>query len=406
MSAFPRMIKVRQVLNSERLDNPAEALAERLIESGYLSSIKPGARVAVTAGSRGIHGIDHLMKALVSLLREHGAQPFIVATMGSHGGGTVSGQLEMLESLGIDESTMGVSVQASENAEQVAVTESGVPVFVDRLAIDADAVIVMNRIKIHTAYHGAVESGLSKMVAVGLGKKEGAETCHRYGLGDVIVDCFREAQKQLNIICGIALLENANDEILDIAVAAPNEFERIDSEFLERSRYIVPGIPLNEFDILIVDEMGKNISGTGMDTNVVGFWRRFGGEKKPDYSTLIVSSLTAESHGNAMGIGLADLTNRRLTGMINYDATYANAMTSQWSMGRIPITLENDRACVEAALTKYDPETVRIVRIKNTLELAELAVSEALADELSERNDLEIAGAALPMAFDDDGFLV
>jgi hypothetical protein len=326
--------------------------------------------------------------------------------MGSHGGGTSDGQRDMLAGLGITEASMGVPVLSSVDTVDLGVTASGVPVFMDRWTYEADGIVVVNRVKLHTAYHGRVESGLCKMVAVGLGKKQGAETMHRLGLGDIIVDAFRHAREHARIIAGIALLENALDETLDIEVVPPERFEEADERMLVRSRDIVPRIPVRKFDILIVDEMGKNISGTGMDTNVVGFWRRFGGEKDPDYATLIVLRLTPESHGNAMGIGLADLTTRRFVDGIDFNSTYMNAMTSQWSMGRIPITLENDRACIEAALARHASGSARVIRIENTLRLETLAVSESLLPALEGRNDLEIAGAPEPMMFDAGGFLV
>ncbi len=403
---YPEMLKIRQHLNRDKLAEPEMVLRERILASGLLDTVNSGSRVAITAGSRGIRGIDRYIKLLIDLLKERGAEPFVLAAMGSHGGGTVGGQRAMLDSLGISEDNMGVPVRASENAEQVAVTDSGAAVYVDPLAMNADAVIVMNRAKIHTAFHGAVESGLCKMIAVGLGKKQGAESCHRHGLGEVIVDCFRESKKRLNIAFGVGILENAFDETLDFSIAAPDEFERVDSDLLERSRSSVPGIPFGSFDILIVDEMGKNISGTGMDTNVIGFWRRFGGEKKPDYRTLIVRSLTPESHGNAMGIGLADLIPRSLAENIDFRSTYANAMTSQWSMGRVPITLENDRACCDVALKKHDPDTVRIVRIKNTLDLEELIVSMPLIDQVGNDGRLELIESTGPLAFRDNGLLL
>ncbi len=400
------MVTIRQRFTTVRIDDPASEASRRLAESGLLETIVPGSRIAVTAGSRGIHRIADILRAVAAVLKEAGAEPFIVPAMGSHGGGTSDGQRDMLAGLGITEASIGVPVLSSVETVDLGVTVSGVPVFMDRLAYEADGIVVVNRVKLHTAYHGRVESGLCKMVAVGLGKKPGAETMHRLGLGGVIVDAFRHAREQARIIAGIALLENALDETLDIDVVPPERFEEADERMLVRSREIVPRIPVRKFDILIVDEMGKNISGTGMDTNVVGFWRRFGGEKDPDYATLIVLSLTPESHGNAMGIGLADLTTRRFVDGIDLNSTYMNAMTSQWSMGRIPITLENDRACIEAALDRHAPGSARMVRIENTLRLETLAVSESLLPALEGRHDVEIAGAPEPMTFDAGGFLV
>ncbi len=401
---MPKMVKIRHLFNKDRIENPRETVLLKLRESGLLSRIKSGSRIAVTAGSRGIAGIPVILRAVVDELKRAGAEPFIVPAMGSHGGGTAEGQLEMLESLGITEKTVNAPVISSIETVELGITQSGAPAYMDKNAYDSDGIVVVNRVKLHTAFHGRIESGLCKMVAVGLGKREGAETGHRLGLGEVIVECFRLAQKKVNIILGVAILENSRDETLDIRVVTPEDFESADSELLERCRNILPRIPVSGFDILIVDEMGKNISGTGMDTNVIGFWRRFGGEKDPDYKTLIVLSLTPESRGNAMGIGLADLTTRRLVDSIDYNSTNANAITSQWALGRIPITLENDRECLRIALEKHDPGTARLVRIKNTLDLEELSVSENLAPSLKTRDDIEIIGAPAPMKFDSEGF--
>ncbi len=404
---IPEMVKIRQIFNNFRIENVHEELSQKLKSSGLLSSIKSGSRIAVTAGSRGIADISIIIRTITDELKRAGAQPFIVPSMGSHGGGTADGQLEVLRSFGITEKTMDAPILSAIDTVELGSTRSGIPVYMDRNAYDADGVIVVNRIKLHTAFHGEIESGLCKMVAVGLGKQKSAETLHRLGLGKTIAESFHFARKTVNIICGAAILENAYDKISEIRVVPPEAFEETDKALLNRCRETIPGIPVPVFDILIVDEMGKNISGTGMDTNVIGFWRRFGGEKNPDYSTLIVRSLTAESHGNAMGIGLADLTTHRLANSIDFKSTYNNAITSQWSLGRIPITLENDLECLRAALKKHEPPgTARIIRIKNTLELEELSVSKNLLSSLKKLKDVEITGEAKPMRFDEDGFLI
>ena len=395
------MIPVRQVFSDDRLDNPPEELIERVRASGLLDRVKPGMRIAVAAGSRGIHGIDAMLRTLVDLLREAGAEPFIVGAMGSHGGGTAEGQREMLESLGITPQTMDVPVLTDIESVPLGVSPSGITAYMDRNAFNADGIVLMNRIKIHTFYHGDVESGLCKMVAVGLGKREAAAALHRAGLGPVIVESFQLAREKSNILFGIGILENARDVTLDLTVAAPEDFERVDSELLVRSRAIVPRIPFDSFDILVVDEMGKNISGTGMDTNVIGFWRRFGGERLPDYKTLIVRDLTPESHGNAMGIGLADLIPRRLADKIDWTPTYTNGITSgTWNIVKMPIVRDSDRDCIETALTHLGSDTPRIVWIKNTLDLEHIAVSGHMRRDVEGREDLEITGEEYELAFD------
>ncbi len=404
---FPRMIPIRQIFDRTRIEDVETELASRINASGALSRVRPGMRVAVTAGSRGVNRIPRILKTVIGLLREAGARPFIIPAMGSHGGGTAQGQVEMLASLGITEESMSAPVISSMETVTLGKTPTGAPVHMDRNAYEADGIVVINRVKLHTAYHGRVESGLCKMVAVGLGKKSGAETMHMYGLGEVIADAFRVARDAVGkILFGVGVLENAFDETRDFRVALPEEFEEADHELLVRCREIIPRIPLKRFDILIVDEMGKNISGTGMDTNIIGFWRRFGGEKNPDYQTLIVRDLTPESHGNAMGIGFADLIPRKLFDKIDLKATYTNGVASNtWSIVRIPITLESDRECIATALAKLPDRPARIVRIKNTLFLDELRVSESLLPELSAIRSVEIIGTPEPLRFDSGGGL-
>ncbi len=398
---MPQMVKIRQIFDRDRIENPSEELSRRMKESGFLQQINPGSRIAVTAGSRGIHSISSILRTVVDELETAGARPFIIPSMGSHGGGTAEGQLVLLESFGVTEASMNVPIMSSMETVTLGTTQSGAEVFMDKNAFEADSIVVVNRIKLHTAYHGPIESGLCKMVAVGLGKRDGAETIHRLGLGDVIVESFRVARKKSKILFGVGILENAYDETLDMRIAGPEDFESVDGELLERCRIVLPCVPVNEFDILIVDEMGKNISGTGMDTNVIGFWRRIGGEKIPDYKTLIVCDLTAESHGNALGVGFADLIPRRLFNKIDFSATYTNGITTgNWSTVRLPITLENDSQCILTALGKHEEGKVRVVRIKNTLELEELFVSETLVEKVENRKDLQIVGEAEEMQFD------
>jgi hypothetical protein len=405
---FPSMVKIRQVFDHSQIEDIEGELTARIGVSGMLSRVKPGMRIAVTAGSRGIDRIPRILKTVIGLLLERGAKPFIVPAMGSHGGGTAQGQMKMLESLGITEKSMGVPVVSSMETVTLGKTCSGAPVFMDRNVPGADGIVVINRVKLHTAYHGRVESGICKMVAVGLGKKNGAETMHMYGLGEVITEAFRIARDSTGkILFGVAILENAFDKTHDFQISTPENFEQTDNALLERCRALIPRIPLKTFDILIVDEMGKNISGTGMDTNIIGFWRRFGGEKIPDYKTLIVRDLTSESHGNAMGIGFADLIPQKLYDKIDLKATYTNGIASNtWSIVRIPITLENDLECIRVALEKLPAGSARVIRIKNTLYLDKLQVSENLLPAFRENPCIEIAGEAEPMQFDSSGNLM
>jgi len=400
----PKLIKIRQALDRKRIDNLTEELSRRLNQSGFLSRVKSGDRVAITAGSRGIHSISLILKTVADELKKVGASPFLVAAMGSQGGNTVEGQLEILEGVGITEKSVGIPIASGTETVPLGTTPSGVPVYIDKTAYESDGIVVANRAKPHTNFRAPVESGLCKMVTVGLGKCPGADTMHRHGLGSVIVEGCRAILKKAPFLFGVGILENAFDETLDFRVVPPEDFEGADEELLEHSWKLLPGIPIPAFDILIVDEMGKNISGSGMDTNVIGFWRRYGGEKKPDYQTLIALSLTDESHGNAMGVGLADMITKKLAEKINLKITYVNAITSGvWSNARVPITLENDRECIETALAKYEDGEARIVRIQNTLRLHEVLISENLIPQISDRNDIEITGEPEPLQFDSSG---
>ena len=403
---FPKMITISQQFPRDKIDDPALNLKKQFIASELSSRIKPGSKIAITAGSRGIAGIAGIVSAVVEILKEEGAEPFLVPAMGSHGGGIADGQLVVLDHLGITESSTGAPIHSSMETTILGKTASGADVHVDRLAAGADGIVVVNRVKAHTAFHGNIESGLCKMIAVGLGKHRGAEVAHSHGLGDVIVEHARYAMERLPFLFGVAILENAYDETADIMVVPPDKFEEADREFVARSRKLIPRLPVDTFDILIVDEMGKNISGTGMDTNVIGFWRRYGGERDPDYDTLIVRSLTPESNGNAMGIGLADLTTHRLADTIDFKATYANAITSQLLLGKLPVTLDTDRDCIEAVLGKYTSGAEWIVRIKNTRDLATLSVSENLVPALTGLEHVETSGKPVDMQFDDEGFLL
>ncbi|HSM73012.1 MAG TPA: DUF362 domain-containing protein, partial [Desulfobacterales bacterium] len=285
---------------------------------------------------------------------------------------------------------------------------SGAEVFFARDALAADHLVLLNRVKPHTAFRAPVESGLCKMLAVGLGKARGAAVLHKYGLARTLVPAAERILAHAPVLCGIAVVENARDEIHTLRLVRPEAFAAVDAELLVTARALLPRIPLDDLDILLVDEMGKNISGTGIDPNVVCFWRRSGGERSPDYRTLIVLDLTRESHGNAVGIGMVDLTTRRVVDRIDIPATYTNALTTGiWTSARIPLHLETDRAVIEMALSKVpDPRQVRMVRIVNTRSLEVFWASAALLPELRSLGSVDVARQALRLSFDAAGRLL
>ncbi len=406
--AVPKVIRVRQQFDRTHLEDPCGAVAAGLRDAGLTGRLKPGARVAITAGSRGINHLVAMTRAAVDAVISVGGQPFIIPSMGSHGGATDEGQRTLLADLGISEASMGCPVLSSMEVETLGRTVDGVPVYLDRHALHADGIIVINRVKPHTAFRGEVESGLCKMLAVGLGKHKGAQQMHAAGLGPTLVEAARMILGRAPVLAGIAVLENALEETAEVHVVPPDRFEETDRVLLQRAWQMLPRIPFDSLDVLVVDEMGKNISGTGMDNNVIGIGPRVGGKMEmghPAVSTIVVLGLTPETHGNANGIGLADITTRRLVDSIDYKATYTNVLTTRlWSAGRLPVIMETDREAIKVAGGETPEDHVRLVRIKNTLHLEELEISGALLPEARQKG-LTLVREARPLEFDGTGRL-
>jgi len=401
--ALPNVVRVRQGFDKTRLDDPC-GVVSRTLQELLGGTLAPGSRVAITAGSRGINNLVGMTRAAADAVKSKGGRPFIIPSMGSHGGATGEGQQSLLADLGISERTMGCPVVSSMEVEQIGRTPIGTPVYLDRNALRADGIVVINRIKPHTAFHGEIESGLCKMLAVGLGKHRGAQQMHAAGLGAAIVEAARIILAKAAVLAGVAVLENALDETAEIHVVPPGQFEETDRVLLTRAWKVLPRVPFDPLDVLVVDEMGKNISGTGMDVNVIGIGPRVGGKMEmghPVVSTLVVLGLTPETHGNANGVGLADITTRRLVGSIDYTSTYTNVLTTRlWSAGRLPVIMETDREAIETAVGEVPPDQVRLVRIKNTLHLEELEISEVLLPRAKEVGLTVVAG---PRSLEFDG---
>jgi hypothetical protein len=403
---LPKLIRVQQVFDKTRLDDAYGAVTSGLQGLGLAKKIRPGARIAITAGSRGIQNLVTMTRAAVDTVKALGGQPFIVPAMGSHGGATDEGQKSLLADLGISESTMGCPVVSSVEVEEIGKTPSGAPVYLDKNALHSDGIVAINRVKLHTIFRGDVESGLCKMLAVGLGKHRGAQQIHKIGTQPFLVETARVILDKAPILAGVAVLENSLDETREVHVVPRERFETTDVALLKRCWQVLPRVLFDPLDVLVVDEMGKNISGTGMDTNIIGIGGRVGGKMTmgtPVVSTIVVLGLTPETHGNANGIGLADLTTRRLVDSIDYKSTYTNVLTTRlWSAGRLPVILETDREAVEAAVGDMSSDEIRLVRIKDTLHLEELEISEALLPE-ARKLGLTILGEARPLSFDDTG---
>lgn len=404
---FPELLPVRQTLWNKRVAD-LEGEVERLVRRSRLGGrVKPGFTVAIAVGSRGVANVDRIVATVARTVRALGGDPFVVPAMGSHGGGTAEGQIEILAGLGVTEERVGAPIHSSMDTVQIGQTASGMPVHVDRHAYGADAVVVVNRVKKHTDITAPIESGLMKMIAIGLGKKAQADLIHAYGapgLRTYIPQVARVSLASTPIALGIATLENGYEETAEVHGWEPEEIEANEKRLLQRNKRLLPRLPFDQIDILIVERMGKEISGTGMDTNVLGRVK-IAGEKelsRPRIQHVIVLDLTPASHGNAIGIGLADLTTEALVAKIDRPATYINGITSGFfERGKIPITVPTDRDAVETALGRLPPErraAPRIARILDTLHLAELEASPALIAE--SRVALEVTGPARPLVFD------
>lgn len=412
---YPEMFRIRQNIQAPRVVDIEKEMDRQLAPIEAATRVNPGSSIAITAGSRGIANIDRVLKRLVDHLRQWGAKPFIVPAMGSHGGATAEGQVKVLESLNITEAHIGAPVRASMEVTEIARSEFGFPVLVDRLAAAADGLVVVNRIKPHTEFEGPIESGLMKMMAIGMGNHQGCFQVHKqtvnHGYRRVIPAIGRTILKTLPVLFGIGIVENIYDETAYIRAIPAEDIYDQEKALLTQAKQLMAQLPVDRLDVLIVDEIGKNISGTGMDTNVIGRIM-FIGEKEPDGPTItriVALDITDASHGNAVGIGLADYTVQRLVDKLDLAAVATNAITAMTpEKGRIPIALPTDREAVEAALHTIgavDPANARIAHIKNTLEMSQLDVSAAVFKDLETSSHLELVSELGALRFDDRGEL-
>jgi hypothetical protein len=410
------MVTIRQQFERPRVDDLAGSVQTTLERLDLGRIIRPGQSVALTAGSRGIANIPSILRATAAFLRKLGAQPFIVPAMGSHGGGTAEGQRHILESYGITEEFTGVPIRASMDVISLGTTPEGYPVYLDRHASEADHIGVVARVKPHTGFSGPIESGLLKMMMIGLGKHVGALAYHRLLLEEpydrVVRSVSRVMRAKAPIAFGLGIVENAYDETALLQGVGPAEFESKEEELLVLAKQWLAKLPWREADLLIIDEIGKNISGSGMDTNIVGRKRAFRGQEstgQPKMRHIYVRGLTSTTHGNAAGIGLADFTSTRLIKSMNYRATVINCLTAGYPEGAIlPVHFETDREVIEAALViigRREPHEARVLRIRNTLDVETLEASEACLAEPSRQSKLDVLGAPWELAFDSQGSL-
>lgn len=411
---LPPIARVRQVGAMPQVTDPAGEVARVIRSSRLRERIRPGGRVALGVGSRGIRHVAKMARAGVDALRELGFEPFVVAAMGSHGGATAEGQRGILADLGVTEGSMGCPVRTEMETVVVGTSPIGLPIHFDRNALGADGIVLLNRVKSHTDFRGLHESGVLKMLTIGLGKRAGAEQVHRLGLRgmrEVLPAVGKILLEKTPFAFGVAVLENAADEPAEIVGIEREDLLAVEPLLLERSRDLMGKLPFDQIDVLVVGELGKDYSGAGMDPNVIG---RLLVETQPDYARPVVTRLAVldvspASHGNIVGVGFADLTTERLVAQLNERDFRTNVLTSCFlERARIPLALGDDRAVFETAVAtcwRLDPSEARMVIIPNTLELETLWVTPGFEGELASHAGLvrETEYEAIP--FDGDGNL-
>jgi len=411
---FPKMALVAQKLLHQPCQDISSAVQGALESLELETSAKPGESVAVGVGSRGISQIPLIVYECVKFLKEQGLKPFIVPAMGSHGGNTRNGEVSVLASLGITESSMGVPIDTAGEVVEIGSLDIGIPILMDRCAAEANHIVVINRVKPHTKFHGPIESGLTKMLTVGLGKGQGAAVYHQAAVQHtfaILEDAADRILKSRSVLFGFAILEDGYQNVTRICAVRPKDWFEAERSLLKDARLMMPRIPFDLIDILIIDEIGKDISGIGMDSNVTGRHRDIVGNcfTAPHVKRIFVRDLSPGSKGNGNGIGLADVTTQRLVDGLDLKKTYTNALTAiSPEKAAIPMLFQTDRECLETCLNTIGmvkPDSARTIRIKNTLTLDKLMVSRALEGEVISNPDLEVLGSWATMGFDDGGNL-
>jgi hypothetical protein len=407
---IPKMLKIKQYFNDYYICDVESKLKEKLVKSDALEKVKAGSKIAVAIGSRGVKNIDLITKTVITELKKKGLDPFIIPAMGSHGGSTDEGQKDVLRELKITEDSVNCPIYSSMEVIKIGEIDNGLPVYVDKFAYAADAVVVINRVKPHTAFRGKIESGLCKMLTIGLGKQKGAESCHALGFKYMEENILKMTHIILNkvpILFAVATVENAYDKIMEIEIIEKDDIIEADKNLLKIAKENMAKIYFNEIDVLIVDRIGKDISGDGMDPNITGRYPTpyaFGG---PNVSKMVVLDLTKHTYGNANGMGTADFTSKKLADKINFEATYVNGLTSTVvKPTHMPTVLENDREAIQAAIktcNALDISKAKVVRIKDTLHLDEIYISESLEKEAKNNKNITILQGPEEFYFDNEG---
>nr|WP_295733928.1 lactate racemase domain-containing protein [uncultured Intestinibacter sp.] len=409
---LPQIMKVSQTFDNTKLDDVEGDLNQKLIDKNIKDKIKQGMKIAITGGSRGISFYKELMKTIVSFVKKCGATPFIVPSMGSHGGGTSEGQENMLKKLGITKESVGCEIISSMDVVEVGRTSKDLPVYIDKNAANADGIILLNRVKLHTSFRGKYESGLIKMMAIGLAKRKGADMTHflRYeNMAENLVEVGKIALNNLNIICGVASIENGYNEVADLFVLHKDEILQEEPKILEKSKRLMPRIYLDDIDVLIVNEIGKNISGTGVDTNIVGRFHTNAASGGPNTVKLGFLDISEKSGGNGNGMGLADFVSKKFFRKIDFESTYINAITStEPNSVKLPLVLDNDKyvfqGCVKLCGVK-NIQDIKLVIINNTKELDEIYMSKSAFENAVDKSKVKKESELFDIPFDDEGNL-
>lgn len=405
---IPRMYMVEQRFESKPLGDIAGECRKQLLTLPALGELPAGAEVAVAVGSRGVASIDTITKAVIDTLKERGLRPFIVPAMGSHGNATAAGQTELLAGYNITPESMGCEIRSNMEVVEVGALPNGLPVYMDRLASEADGIVVINRVKTHPGFDGNYESGIVKMLAIGMGNHIGATSCHQLGFGmmeENIKAMAKIKMEKCPVLCGVAVIEDAYDEVSEIHVLDPDEIFEKEPALLRQSKANMAAIGIKNIDVLVVDRMGKEISGDGMDPRITGRYSTPFATGGPTVNKLVVLAPTEKTHGNVIGIGPADFTTKRLYDQIDFEATYTNSITATvTAAARLPLVMKDDRDAIRAAIqtcNALDLTKPRLVRILDTLHLSRLMISEALLEEAKRELDIVSIEGPLEMTFTD-----
>jgi hypothetical protein len=409
---FPRMVKVQQHFDTDEIQDIEGAVLKELRKPEIMSRVKMGMRIAVGVGSRGVAEIPRIVQTVISELKSWGAEPFIIPAMGSHGGATDEGQKEVLVNLGVTESTAGCPIVSSMEVVSLGAMDNGLPILLDKNAFEADGIIIINRIKAHSGFSGPNESGLAKMITIGLGKQKGAESCHTLGFGhmaEFVVDMARIKIEQAPFLFGIGTVENAYDRVRKIAAIPAEKIIERERTLLIESKENMPKLLLKPIDVLVVDQIGKEFSGSGMDPYTTGRAATPYLSVGPEPGRVAVLDVTDRSHGNCCGMGMADFSTKRLFNKINFEYTYANNITSTALIsGKIPLIMESDRLAIQGAIKTCNTLNVggiRMVRIANSLHVETIYISESMLEEAKQHPNITILGEPQDLVFDELGNL-